>query len=174
MNAFIFPIIDFNEIDITKIPSGSFVIAFDLNSGGKLSKIDELGTVQVIEGAGGGGGPETDPVFTAWLGTNPLSGFATTLEVSQKQDTLVSGTNIKTINGESILGSGNILVSAGGERRHDFDSGYSYCGTAPLGSLESQEIWTIKRLTIPTSGENIVVEEASLVRWTDRLIVSYS
>ena len=31
-----------------------------------------------------------------------------------KQDTLVSGTNIKTINGSSILGEGNLTVSASG------------------------------------------------------------
>lgn len=31
-----------------------------------------------------------------------------------KQDALVSGTNIKTINGESILGSGDIEVQGGG------------------------------------------------------------
>lgn len=31
-----------------------------------------------------------------------------------KQDTLVSGTNIKTINGESVLGSGNLVISGGG------------------------------------------------------------
>lgn len=31
-----------------------------------------------------------------------------------KQDTLVSGTNIKTINNQSILGSGNITISGGG------------------------------------------------------------
>ena len=31
-----------------------------------------------------------------------------------KQDALVSGTTIKTINGESILGSGNITISGGG------------------------------------------------------------
>lgn len=31
-----------------------------------------------------------------------------------KQPTLVSGTNIKTINGESILGSGDIVISGGG------------------------------------------------------------
>lgn len=30
------------------------------------------------------------------------------------QETLVSGTNIKTINNESILGSGNITISGGG------------------------------------------------------------
>ena len=33
--------------------------------------------------------------------------------IGNKQDTLVSGTNIKTINGESILGSGNIEISGG-------------------------------------------------------------
>lgn len=33
--------------------------------------------------------------------------------VSGKQDTLVSATNIKTINGESVLGSGNIAISGG-------------------------------------------------------------
>ena len=32
----------------------------------------------------------------------------------KKQDTLVSGENIKTINGESIVGSGNITISGGG------------------------------------------------------------
>lgn len=34
--------------------------------------------------------------------------------VSGKQDTLVSGTNIKTINGNSLLGSGDLSVSGGG------------------------------------------------------------
>ena len=35
-------------------------------------------------------------------------------DISGKQDKLVSGTNIKTINGTSILGSGNIVISGGG------------------------------------------------------------
>ena len=39
-----------------------------------------------------------------------VTGFATKTEVSAKQDTLVSGTNIKTINGEDILGEGNIII----------------------------------------------------------------
>ena len=34
--------------------------------------------------------------------------------VSGKQDTLVSGTNIKTINNQSLLGSGNITIQGGG------------------------------------------------------------
>jgi hypothetical protein len=35
-------------------------------------------------------------------------------DISGKQDKLVSGTNIKTINGTSLLGSGNIVISGGG------------------------------------------------------------
>ena len=34
-------------------------------------------------------------------------------EVSKKQDKLVSGSNIKTINGQSILGNGNITIEVG-------------------------------------------------------------
>ena len=34
--------------------------------------------------------------------------------VNTKQDNLVSGTNIKTINGQSVLGSGDITIEAGG------------------------------------------------------------
>lgn len=33
--------------------------------------------------------------------------------VDKKQDALVNGTNIKTINGESILGSGDIVIGGG-------------------------------------------------------------
>lgn len=36
--------------------------------------------------------------------------------VTNKQDKLVSGTNIKTINGESLLGSGNIKLAGGAEQ----------------------------------------------------------
>lgn len=43
-----------------------------------------------------------------------VSNLATKTEVAAKQDVLVSGTNIKTINGTSLLGSGNITIEAGG------------------------------------------------------------
>ena len=46
-----------------------------------------------------------------------VSGFATSEQLTSglagKQDTLVSGTNIKTINGQSILGEGNIEIQGG-------------------------------------------------------------
>jgi hypothetical protein len=40
-------------------------------------------------------------------------------DISGKQDKLVSGTNIKTINGTSILGSGDITISGGGGSGED-------------------------------------------------------
>ena len=43
-----------------------------------------------------------------------LSIYATTTDLTGKQDTLVSGTNIKTINNQSLLGSGNIDIQGGG------------------------------------------------------------
>ena len=47
-------------------------------------------------------------------------------ELNAKQATLVSGTNIKTINGNSLLGSGNLTISGGGssvtETEIDFGS----------------------------------------------------
>ena len=41
------------------------------------------------------------------------SKFATKADLAKKQNLLVSGTNIKTINGMSMLGSGNISISGG-------------------------------------------------------------
>ena len=42
-----------------------------------------------------------------------VSTFATKTELNTKQDTLVSGTNVKTINNQSILGEGNITIEGG-------------------------------------------------------------
>lgn len=48
--------------------------------------------------------------------------------ISGKQDALVSGTNIKTINNTSLLGSGNITVGGGG-------GGLSFDDVYPVGSI---------------------------------------
>lgn len=60
------------------------------------------------------------------VGTNPNDGTGDTLRgafvktddnfddlYTNKQNTLISGTNIKTINGNSVLGSGNLTISGG-------------------------------------------------------------
>lgn len=41
--------------------------------------------------------------------------FATKTELNEKQNALISGENIKTINGNSILGSGDITITGGGD-----------------------------------------------------------
>ena len=62
-----------------------------------------------------GGIPKTDLTsdIQASLGKAD-SALQSHQDISGKQDKLVSGTNIKTINGQSILGSGNITISGGG------------------------------------------------------------
>lgn len=51
---------------------------------------------------------------TATTYTKTETDNAITAATSTKQDTLVSGTNIKTINGETLLGEGNIEIQGGG------------------------------------------------------------
>lgn len=53
---------------------------------------------------------ETDPVFTASAAHGITSSDITSW--NDKQAALVSGTNIKTINGNSLLGSGDITITA--------------------------------------------------------------
>ena len=75
--------------------------------------VDSKAGVTAVDPASGS--VETDffiPTKTSDL-TND-SGFITEAALTTKQDTLVSGTNIKTINNQSLLGSGNIDVSGGG------------------------------------------------------------
>ena len=48
-----------------------------------------------------------------------LSGKADASALAGKQDKLISGTNVKTINGQSILGSGNIPISGSGSSYDD-------------------------------------------------------
>ena len=57
--------------------------------------------------------PEADGKFATITGFNEQSADISALQTAMdgKQPTLVSGTNIKTINGESVLGEGNIEVA---------------------------------------------------------------
>lgn len=47
--------------------------------------------------------------------TNEIQNAIENIDLDSKQDTLVSGSNIKTINGEDILGEGNIVIQGGGD-----------------------------------------------------------
>ena len=102
-----------------------------------IDSIKLSGVTYTIQGSGGGGNPtveltqaEYDALVTAGTVspntyyiitdaqagdlTNYYTKTETNTLLNGKQATLVSGTNIKTINNESILGSGNIDIQEGG------------------------------------------------------------
>ena len=71
------------------------------------------GTLKTLSDGNGNNLPMAVSTTTINLtGTAQVGGvaIANTTQVAAKQDTLVSGTNIKTINGTSVLGAGNIVT----------------------------------------------------------------
>lgn len=56
-----------------------------------------------------------------------ITNFESTVNnaIANKQDTLISGTNIKTINNENILGFGNINISGGSSPTFSFGFAYA-------------------------------------------------
>lgn len=75
-----------------------------------------------------------------------LSGKADTSALTSKQDTLVSGTNIKTINNQSLLGNGNIDIAAEDSKVYLFEldkyitvniSGQKFTGTIDDGDYDA-------------------------------------
>ena len=91
---------------------------------------DTTTTFTVTNGADGDGSGDTmspatntDSYLPQWDGANsktlkngvalPVGGLAGLTALGGKQDTLVSGTNIKTVNSTTLLGSGNIAIPVG-------------------------------------------------------------
>ena len=90
---------------------------------------------------------------------------------NDKQDFLVSGTNIQTINGNSILGSGNLQLATTKIRRHDTQLPYDYLGWAIDGTAESSTGWTITRLTITSAGTT--TKGTATGAWSNRTSLTY-
>ena len=67
-------------------------------------------------------------------------------KIKNKQDKLVSGTNIKTINGKSILGYGNIEITSFGGSGTNFSVSYNEVN---------------EELTITTTTENNIIYNES-------------
>lgn len=82
-----------------------------------------------------------------------VNSVKTTLEtaiqtaVSDKQDTLVSGTNIKTVNGETLLGSGNISIDL---------TLYKIVTELPTTGIDENKIYLVANSQ--TSGSNVYTE----------------
>lgn len=77
---------------------------------------------------------------------------------------------LKTINSNSIIGSGNIVTTY--IRRHENTSSYDYLGFALSGTAESTATWTLTRLTLDSSGISAVMHATD--SWTNRATATYS
>lgn len=58
-------------------------------------------------------------------------------------------------------------------RQHDYQSPYDYNGKAISGSLTSENVWEITRLTIAENGTTTVAS-ASNVAWDNRTSIPYT
>ena len=96
--------------------SGNLNVQPTLVSGTNIKTINNqsiLGSGN-ISISGGGGVSDYDQLSNRpQINNNTLTGDQSSSDLGL-QDTLVSGTNIKTINNQSLLGSGNITISGGG------------------------------------------------------------
>lgn len=68
--------------------------------------------------------------------------------------------------------SGTIKLSE--EVRSDFATDTAYIGTAPIGSAESANVWTIYKIVIDSGGNITSTTTATNVAWDDRLTATYS
>lgn len=83
----------------------------ELVSGTNIKTINNtslLGSGNIDISGGGGGGGVTDVEVD---GTSVVSGGVAQIDLTGKQNTLVSGSNIKTVNSQSLLGSGDVSIS---------------------------------------------------------------
>lgn len=83
--------------------------------------------------------------------------------LSSKQDTLVSGTNIKTINNESILGSGNITIQGGGGSSVEAD-GLTIVNNN--GVLSTTDGAYVSNQSITYHGTTITIAKEGTSDWT--------
>lgn len=141
-----------NTSDASKPVSTATQTALDLKA--NLASPTFTGTVAGITaamvGAPSGSGTSSGTNTGDNATNSQYSGLA-----ASKQDALVSGTNIKTINGASVLGSGDLVVSAG-------DPSYSpgsFTVATETGKIVNKtvQLTTNQRMTIEGTGRLSVI-----------------
>lgn len=100
----------------------------------------------------------------------PIGDYATTTQLNSKQDTLVSGTNIKTVNGESILGSGNIVIQSGTSNWDDIQGKPQFAGVATSGDYND----LINKPTIPDISNLATKEEIADMETKSNAAATYA
>ena len=131
-------------------------------SGTKIATVTIDGTAtDLYAPEGGGGGPEPSSTTPAMVGTAAV-GTATTYARADhvhptdtsRQETLVSGTNIKTINGESILGSGDLSVGGGGS--YDYRIDVTVSGSTVTANYNGSTLTEIATAIVSDPATNVL------------------
>lgn len=79
-----------------------------------------------------------------------------------------------TIVDKPLTDTTEVTISAASkERRHDLVLPYDYCGYAPSGSLETDAVWTITRLTMSAAGVVTATDILYNVKWSDVLTLIF-
>lgn len=95
-------------------------------------------------------------------------------ETAKKQDTLTSGTTIKTINGETLLGSGNISISTG--ETITIDDALSATSTNPVQNKVVNSALSAKQDTIKSTDTLTIAglraSDNSMTLFNDSCVVS--
>lgn len=100
---------EYNDLPTTAKTSNSLFVITDATAGdlsNYYTKTETSGATEISTAL-------ESKADTATTYTKTETDNAITAATSTKQDTLVSGTNIKTINNQSILGEGNITIEGG-------------------------------------------------------------
>lgn len=110
------------------------------------SKIQTTGADVVPIGANGAGKSKLLSAAELRTFASLYSAAQVDTLLSAKQATLVSGTNLKSINGTTLLGSGDLTVSAtpaGSSGQLQFNSAGAFGGAAALGYMSSGTLFTV-------------------------------
>lgn len=102
---------------------------------------------------------EADGKFATITGFNEQAADISALQTAMdgKQPTLVSGTNIKTINGNSILGEGNLVIEGGG-----IDLSNYYNKTEVDTKLDTKQNILVSGTNIKTINSQSILGEGNL------------
>lgn len=115
------PKVSFSALDYTEIPGGGYFIGFDLDNSGKLSKMDDTGTISVIEQTSSGG------TLTS-VGLNMPAAFTVSNSpITLSGDIVVTGAGLASqyIRGDGTLASLPDISGGGGGQIYYFNGGIS-------------------------------------------------
>lgn len=178
-------LVGLKEFDPTEINNEINALAQQVNT--KQNKLVSGTSIKTVEGQSllGSGNisipvPTVDAALSS-TSTNAIQNKAVANALNEKQDTLVSGTNIKTINGESILGDGDIQVAP----EITVDSSVSDTSTNPIQNkaikdyvdsniYEQRIIYSAENGTLTTSQRTYNAETYTKLINREKVAVYYS